>query len=119
MQRVCELVDCVSLSIEVAAANLTAFRVNEVAEMLEREELPAGGPSPSGSMADAVRLAVDALDGDVRSTLEAATVFRGVFDRHGFCSVGAPEHSAGDANAALAELVDRSLVHADRSSGEV
>ena len=70
-------------------------------------------------MADAARSAVDALDGDVRSTLEAATVFRGVFDRHGFFYVCAPERSAGDANAALAELVDRSLVHADRSSGEV
>ena len=121
-RRICERLDGVPLSIEVAAANLVAFGVGELAAMLERRDLPSSmngeGADVLGPMHEAIGLSVDALDPDAQDILGATTVFVGSFDRGEFARVCAPDLDAAAAGRALTDLVTRSLVHADRTAGE-
>ncbi|MEM9513766.1 MAG: hypothetical protein AAGA42_02825 [Actinomycetota bacterium] len=110
--ELCERLDRVPLRIEVAASNAAAFSTRELLDMLDRDELTTEGEPTI----DAIDVAVTGLDEQARRCLAAATTFAAGFDRQAFAEVCAPELPAADASRVLAELVNRSLVHADRSA---
>jgi len=113
----CRLVDNVPLAIEVVAASLARYDPSSLKDMLERRPLPDSLRSDPGLRAtlDALRLGIDGLSDDAAEMLAAATIFPGPFERTSFAAVcGRP---GVDADTVLDELVERSLVHADRSDG--
>jgi len=119
VRALCERLDRMPLSIELVAADTAAYSVEELAEMLRRREFPepVNGDRSMRSLTNAFAVAVDGLDPDRRTMLEAATVFSGPFDRAAFAAVCAPGSPSLQAHAALTDLVTRSLIHVERGSG--
>ena len=118
LRSLCDRLDRMPLAIEVVAASASAYGVDQLLEMLERRELPGSTNGEAmQSVTSVIDLAIDSLAPDARSMLEAATVFGGPFERSTFAAVCAPGAEPGDANSALADLVSRSLIHADGESG--
>jgi predicted ATPase len=119
LRALCERLDRMPLSIEIVASGTVAYSVDELAEMLNRREFPetSNGDASMQSLTAACDVAIDGLDPDRRSMLEAATIFSGPFDRSAFAVVCAPDSDGPDAHAALTDLVTRSLIHVERGSG--
>ena len=119
LRALCERLDRLPLSIEIVAGNTSTYSVEELAEMLRAREFPepSKGDVSMRSVIDAFAVAIDGLDPARRSMLEAATVFSGPFDREAFASVCAPDSTSRDTNAALDDLITRSLIHVERGRG--
>ena len=119
LRELCERLDRMPLSIEIVAGGAAAYTDYELAEMLRRRELPEprNGDLSMRSLSNAFAVAIDGLDSDRRTMLEAATVFSGPFDRSAFAAVCAPDTDSPDVHAALTDLITRSLIHVERGSG--
>lgn len=119
LRALCERLDRLPLSIEIVAGNTSTYSVEELAEMLGRREFPepSNGDVSMRSVTDAFAVAIDGLDPTHRTMLEAATAFSGPFDRAAFAAVCAPDSTSRDTNAALDDLITRSLIHVERGSG--
>lgn len=117
--EICVALDGLPLALELAAAQVRAFGLDEVlARTRDRFELLR---RPRWAVADrhrslegAVRWSVDRLDTDVRRVFGELSVFPGG------CTVGAARQVCGPgAGRALGELVDQSLVMAEQTGTEV
>ncbi len=119
LRELCEQLDRLPFSIEVAAAHAALHSMDELSGMLGAHDRPeATGPNAAlQSLVDALALSFEALPADLRSMLTATTAFAGSFDRIGFREVCAPELSDAQATAALTDLVNRSLVQAEPGDG--
>ena len=119
LRTLCERLDRMPLSIEIVAGGTAVFSVEELTEMLRRRELPEtlNSDVSMGSLTDAFAVAIDGLDPDHRTMLEAAAVFAGPFDRTAFARVCAPDSDSREVHAALNALITRSLVHVERGTG--
>ena len=119
LRALCERLDRMPLSIEIVASGAAAYSVGELSEMLSRREFPepSNGDASMQSLTTACAVAIDGLDPDRRTMLEAATVFSGPFDRSAFAVVCAPDSENSDAHAALTDLITRSLIHVERGGG--
>ncbi len=120
LRALCERLDRIPLSIEVAAANSAVYTVQELNDLLDERDLLDVDQSPlvSGSMFDAITVAVGSLADELRAMLRSATVFAGPFDRSAFAQVCAPQATLLVAGSALRELVDRSLLQVEDGDGE-
>lgn len=120
LRSLCERLDRIPLSIEVAAANAAIYTVKDLRELLDARDTPRRDESPliSASMFDAISVAVGSLAPDLQIMLRAAATFAGPFDRTAFAVVCAPHRAPLDVGSALGELVDRSLVQVEDGDGE-
>ncbi len=119
LRELCEQLDRLPFSIEVAAAHAALHSIDELSGMLGPRDRPeVTGPNAAlQSLVDALALSFEALPVDLRSMLVATTAFAGSFDRVGFRDVCAPGLSDAQAAAALTDLVNRSLVQAEPGDG--
>ena len=110
LRALCTQLDRIPLAIEAAAANTAVHSVAELAELFGRHRLADVGDADEGlrPMLEAIAVTIDALPSQLASMLAAATTFAGPFDLATFAEVCAPGEPAAD--AALTELVNRSLV---------
>lgn len=116
VRSLCDRLDGMPLSIEVAAANTSTYSVAELHDLLDRGDGPG---STTRAMVEAISIAIDALPPGMEPMLLATGVFAGRFDRGGFARVCAPELTPAEAAEALGELVNRSLVHLADSDGRL
>ncbi len=119
LRTLCEQLDRLPFSIEVAAAHAALHSVQELTGMLGTGEHPEGtGPNAAlRSLDEALTIGFEALPAELRPALIAASAFAGSFDRLGFQQVCAPELSDAQATAVLTDLVNRSLVTAEPADG--
>lgn len=123
--EICRRLDGLPLAIELAAARARTMSLRDIVERLDRRfDLLTTGPRAGGrrhrTLQDVVGWSYELLHDRERQLFPRLSVFAGGF------SLEAAEQVCSDADvprgalaAALAELVDRSLVAASRSGGEV
>lgn len=119
LRVLCEQLDRLPFSIEVAAAHASLHSMEELSGMLgTSDQREVTGPNAAlQSLVDALAFGFEVLPTELRPMLVAATAFAGSFDRIGFREVCAPDLSDAQAAAALTDLVNRSLVQAERGAG--
>ncbi|TVR19952.1 MAG: hypothetical protein EA387_12485 [Nitriliruptor sp.] len=106
--EVCDRLDRLPLAIEMAAARLRGFGLEELAARLDGRLrlLGSGEVGRHGTLAAVVGWSYDLLDPDGRSLLEQLSVFAGSFGLDAAAAVWEGVDVAGN----VADLVDRSLV---------
>ena len=106
--EVCDRLDRLPLAIEMAAARLRGFGLEELAARLDDRLrlLRSGGAGRHGTLAAVVGWSYDLLDPAGRSLLEQLSVFAGSFELAAAAAVWHGPDVAGN----VADLVDRSLV---------
>ncbi|MBV9919907.1 MAG: hypothetical protein JOY78_03505, partial [Pseudonocardia sp.] len=115
--RICAAVDGIPLGIELAAARLRAFTLDDTAEMLTRRPAdlarPGRGPNRHRTLADAVAWSYRLLGVDEQVLHRRLGVFGGVFSATAAAAVcGGPPLRPEVVPDLLASLVHRSLLHA-------
>ncbi len=119
LRALCEQLDRLPFSIEVAAAHASLYSVEELRSMLgPRRAGETVGPNAAlQSLFDALAMGFQILPTDLRAMLVATSSFADAFDRAAFQEVCAPGRSVAAAAAALTDLVNRSLVTAEPWKG--
>ncbi|MEU8695727.1 BTAD domain-containing putative transcriptional regulator [Streptomyces sp. NPDC048665] len=120
---VCTALDGLPLAIELAAARARSFGLADIAayvhERLDALGAPArGSVSPHDSLSAAIAWSVDQLPDEERMLLVRLWPFDGGFSWQAAAAVG-PADADGAVFAGLAALVDRSVLTADVSCGQV
>ncbi|WP_159046430.1 BTAD domain-containing putative transcriptional regulator [Streptomyces sp. MMG1121] len=120
---ICTALDGLPLAIELAAARARSFGLADIAayvqEWLDALGTPARGSlSPHDSLVAAIAWSVDQLSDEERMLLLRLWPFDGGFSWQAAAAVG-PADADGAVFAGLAALVDRSVLTADVSSGQV
>ena len=112
-ERVCERLDRLPLAIEMAAARLRALSLDELDRHLgERLRLlRSGRDGRHETLADVVAWSHDLLDDEQRQLFAALSLFAGPFDLDAGCAIHGSDQAAG----ILADLVDQSLLQADKN----
>jgi non-specific serine/threonine protein kinase len=118
VRDICRSLDGLPLAIELAAAQLGSMTLEEIAagvdeplEMLQRGRRTAD--ERHRSLRNLIRWSVRELDEPLRAVFSATAAFAGPFSASAVAAVGG--FSRSEAGAALADLVDGSLVVVDRS----
>lgn len=120
-RQVVRTLQCIPLSIELAAARLVAVPLGAMATLLaERLSVLAGGggdlPERHRSVAASLEWSWTLLPGWVRSALAALSVCEGGFDLQAAGAIVQPPPGVWALDA-LHELVDASLLHMDPETG--
>ncbi|MEC3954399.1 BTAD domain-containing putative transcriptional regulator [Nocardia sp. CDC153] len=119
--EICTVLDGLPLAIELAAARVRSIGLHDLAERL-RERLdvlgatPRGSISPHPSLAAAIGWSIDQLPDTDRALLHRLWPFEGGFDWRAAESVR-DETATAAVFASLADLVDRSVLTVDLTSG--
>ena len=111
--EICRRLDGIPLAIELAAAHVTAFTVEQIqAHLGDRFRLLTGGtrtaPARQRTLEATVEWSYDLLNADQKALLRCLSVFKGGFDLEGATIV-----AGADVVRDLYELVRKSLVGAD------
>ena len=119
VRELCAHLDGMPLAIEVAAANASIRTAGEQLDTLRRRELSERVESSEDlrSMYDAMAMGFDAIPADLQGVLSAASTFAGPFDRAAFAAVCLPAATPAEIDAALTELLNRSLIQLGHSDG--
>lgn len=117
--EICRRLDGMPLAIELAAAQLRTFTVDELASLLdERFRLLSGGPRRALARHQTLRALIDwsydLLTGDQQLLLDTLSVFAGGFTLDAAQSVCSWSPGV-EVRGVLSALVDKSLVESDRS----
>ncbi|MEC3914965.1 ATP-binding protein [Nocardia sp. CDC160] len=119
--EICTVLDGLPLAIELAAARVRSIGLHDLAERL-RDRLdvlgatPRGSISPHPSLAAAIGWSIDQLPDPDRALLHRLWPFEGGFDWRAAESVR-DENATDAVFASLADLVDRSVLTVDLTSG--
>lgn len=119
VRELCAHLDGMPLAIEVAAANAAIHTAREQLDTLRRMELSERVESSEDlrSMYDAVSMSFSAIPAELQDVLSAASTFAGPFDRDAFAAVCLPGSKPAEVDAALTELLNRSLIQLGHSNG--
>ena len=121
---ICRRLDGMPLALELAAARLSSMSVDDLNDRLgERFQLLTRGSRTAVSRQRTLQATVDwsyqLLDAREREVLAMLSVFSGSFDLAAAEAAGGPRLGAVQIDDAIASLVEKSLVVADRPAGNL